>query len=272
MRAGVIFTLFMHLTWLDSNSWLIEIGRQRILIDPWLVGSLTFNNLDWLFKGSRLQERPIPENIDLIMLSQGLEDHAHPPTLKQLDHNIPVVASPNGAKVAQSLGYTCVTSLAHGESFTLKNQVEITAFPGSPIGPTMVENSFLIKELESGLTVYYEPHGYHSPQLKQFAPVDVVITPIVDLALPLLGPIIKGTKSALEVTQWLQPQAIIPTAAGGDVIFAGLLMNLLKVVGNSEDLRSLLAKNNLSTQVIEPKPGDRFELTRTLSETSKSAE
>ena len=126
----------MYFTWLDNNSWLIEIGSQRILIDPWLVGSLTFANLDWLFKGSRSQERPIPENIDLILLSQGLEDHAHLPTLRQLDHQIRVVASPNAAKVAQGLGYASVTSLAHGETFTLNNQVEITAFPGAPIGPT----------------------------------------------------------------------------------------------------------------------------------------
>ena len=64
----------MYLTYLDSNSWLVEMGGQNILIDPWLVGSLTFGNLDWLFKGSRPQERPIPEKIDLILLSQGLED------------------------------------------------------------------------------------------------------------------------------------------------------------------------------------------------------
>ncbi|MFO0408591.1 MAG: MBL fold metallo-hydrolase, partial [Dolichospermum sp.] len=50
----------MNLTWLDSNSWLIEIGQQRILIDPWLIGTLTFNNLDWLFKGYRYQDRSIP--------------------------------------------------------------------------------------------------------------------------------------------------------------------------------------------------------------------
>ncbi|MGD1912253.1 MAG: MBL fold metallo-hydrolase, partial [Rivularia sp. (in: cyanobacteria)] len=28
----------MYLTYLDSNSWLLEIGGQNILIDPWLVG------------------------------------------------------------------------------------------------------------------------------------------------------------------------------------------------------------------------------------------
>lgn len=260
MNTGVIFALAMYLTWLDSNSWLIEIGNQRILLDPWLVGSLIFGNVDWFFKGSRPQERPIPENIDLILLSQGLEDHAHPPTLKQLDRKIKVVASPNAAKVVQGLGYTSVTSLAHGESFTLNNQVEIKAFPGSQIGPTLVENGYLFKELETDLTLYYEPHGYHSPQLKQFAPVDVIITPIMDMGLPLLGPILKGTNSALEVAKWLQPQVMLSTAAGGDVIFEGFLTKFLKTGGSFEEFRSLLEKNNLATKVIEPNPGDRFEL------------
>lgn len=250
----------MYLTWLDSNSWLLELSNQRILIDPWLVDFLTFGNLDWLFKGSRPQERPIPENIDLILLSQGLEDHSHPPTLKQLDHNIPVVASPSAAKVVQGLGYTSVTTLVHGESFTLNNQVEIRAFPGSPIGPTLIENAYLLKELATGLSLYYEPHGYHSPQLKKYAPVDVVITPTVNLGLPLVGAIIKGHQSALQVAQWLQPQVILPTAAGGDVIFEGFLTKFLKAEGNLAELRSLLEKNNLSTKVLEPNPGDRLEL------------
>lgn len=250
----------MYLTWLNNNSWLIEIGSQRILLDPWLVGSLTFSNLDWLFKGSQVKERPVPGDIDLILLSQGLEDHAHPPTLKQLNHEIPVLASPSAAKVVQDLSYACVTSLGHGETFTLNHKVEIQAFPGAPIGPTLVENGYLLKELETGLTLYYEPHGYHSPRLKQFAPVDVVITPAVDLSLPLVGAIIRGKNSALEVAKWLQPQVMLPTAAGGDVIFEGLLAKFLKTGGTIEELRAALKQNNLTTQVMEPKPGDRLEL------------
>lgn len=250
----------MHLTYLDSNSWLIEIAGKRILIDPWLVGSLTFGNLDWFFKASRSQEHPIPENIDLILLSQGLEDHAHPPTLKQLDRNIPVVASANAAKVVQQLGYAQVTVLAHGETFTLNQCVKIKATPGSPIGPTLLENGYLLQDLESGFTLYYEPHGYHSPQLKQDAPVDVVITPIINIELPLLGSIIKGNTSTLEVAKLLQPQVILPTAAGGDVVFEGLLSKLLHPMGTVEEFRLLLEKNHLSTRVIEPKSGDRFQL------------
>ena len=250
----------MYLTWLDSNSWLMEIGGKRILLDPWLVGSLVFGNLEWLFKGSKNSQREIPENIDLILLSQGLEDHAHPPTLKLLDKTIPVVGSSNAAKVAQNLGYTQVTALAHGEKFVLDKSVEIKAFPGSYLGLNNVENAYLLQELETGLTLYYEPHGSHSPSLKEIAPVDVVITPIIDLALPLVGPIIKGTKSALEVAKLLQPQVMLPTAAGGDIKFEGLLMSLLRDVGSVNEFRANLAENNLSTQVIDPKPGERFEL------------
>jgi L-ascorbate metabolism protein UlaG (beta-lactamase superfamily) len=250
----------MYLTWLDSNSWLWEIGNQRILLDPWLVGSLTFGNVDWFFKGYRTQERAIPENIDLILLSQGLEDHAHPPTLKQLNHEIPVLASPKAAKVVEELGYRDITPLNFGESFTLNNQVEITAVPGSTVGYNLVENGYLITELNSGFKLYYEPHGNHSPEIKKFAPVDVVITPIVDVTLPLGLPVIKGRNSALEVAQWLKPQVMLPTAAGGDVIFAGLLTKFLKAEGSVEEFNSLLGQNNLNTQVIEATPGDRIEL------------
>ncbi|MBR8836444.1 MAG: MBL fold metallo-hydrolase [Stigonema ocellatum SAG 48.90 = DSM 106950] len=250
----------MHLTWLDSNSWLIEMGDQRILLDPWLVGSLVFGNLPWFFKGDRPTPHPIPENIDLILLSQGLEDHAHRPTLEQLDRSIPVVASPNAAKVVQGLGYHNVTALAHGETFIHASKLKIQATPGSPTGLMLVENGYLLTELTSGITLYYEPHGYHSPSLKEVAPINVVITSIIDIEIPLLGPIIKGRKSALLVVEWLQPEVIISTAAGGNVVFEGLLTSLLGTQGTIDEFRALLAKNHQTTQVVEPAPGERFEL------------
>ncbi|MBA3920792.1 MAG: MBL fold metallo-hydrolase [Nostocaceae cyanobacterium] len=255
----------MYITWLDSNSWLIEMRSQRILVDPWLVGSLVFGGLPWLFKGDRPTPQQIPDKIDLILLSQGLEDHTHPPTLQQLDHNIPVVASPNAAKIVKELGYTQVTALTHGETFTLNNEVKIRATPGSPIGPMLVENGYLLEDLTAGTKLYYEPHGYHAPVLKDFAPVDVVITPIVDLEIPLLGAIIKGKQSALQIAEWLRPQVIMPTAAGGDVTFTGLLISVLSAQGSTDDLRSVLVQHNLTTKVVEPKPGVRFELELAVS-------
>ncbi|MDY6939425.1 MAG: MBL fold metallo-hydrolase [Cyanobacteriota bacterium] len=250
----------MHLTYLDSNSWLIEIGDKRILLDPWLVGPLVFGGMGWLFKGERRTPRSIPENIDLILLSQGLSDHAHPPTLEKLDRTIPVVGSPEAAKVASSLGYTQVTALAHGESFTLENTVKIEAVPGSPIGPLLVENGYILRALSGTGSLYYEPHGYHSPTLKEMDSIDVLVVPVVNLNIPLLGPIIQGWDSAMEVTQWLEPQAILPTAAGGDVEFEGVLLKVLQQRGSVDELRTKLEGANLKTQVIEPTPGERFEL------------
>ena len=250
----------MYLTWLDSNSWLIEIGGKRILLDPWLVGPLVFGNINWLFKGNHPQERPIPDRIDLILLSQGLEDHTHPPTLKQLDRSIPVVASPNAAKVVRELGYHQVTTLPHGESFNLDNQVTIQALPGSPIGPFLTENAYFLKELPSKLTLYYEPHGYHAPVLKEMTPVDVVITPVIDMKIPVLGPIIQGKSSALELAEAVKPQVMLPTAAGGDVTFEGVLMAIIQTMGSAAALRTQLSAKNLPTQLLEPKPGDRIEL------------
>jgi L-ascorbate metabolism protein UlaG (beta-lactamase superfamily) len=248
----------MKLTWLDNNSWLIEIAQKRILLDPWLVDSLVFANQGWLFRGEKTTFYPIPEQIDLILLSQGLEDHAHPPTLQKLDRNIPVVASPNAAKVVQKLGYTQVTSLPPGDSFNLENCLEIKAFPGSPIGPQLIENSYLLQDLTTGNTLYYEPHGFHHPSLKKLAPIDVILTPLIDIKLWQLFAVIQGNEKALEVCQWLQPQVIIPTAGGRDTIFKGLLAKFLSFEGSVQKFRSLLAQNTLATRVIDPKQGEPF--------------
>jgi L-ascorbate metabolism protein UlaG (beta-lactamase superfamily) len=250
----------MYLTWLDSNSWLIEMGGKRVLLDPWLVGSLVFGNLPWLFKGDHPNPQPIPGDIDLILLSQGLPDHAHVPTLNRLDRNIPVVASATAAKVVNELGYQQVTTLAHGSSFTLSDSLKIQALPGSLVGPNLVENGYLLTDLTNSATLYYEPHGTHTAALKNIAPVDVVITPLTDLEIPLLGSVIKGMKSAIQAIEWLQPQVVLPTAAGGNVVFEGLLLSILRGNGDLNQFRSMLTQQNLETRVLEPKPGDRFEV------------
>jgi L-ascorbate metabolism protein UlaG (beta-lactamase superfamily) len=250
----------MQLTYFDSNSWLIELDGTRILLDPWLVGDLTFGGADWLFKGQKNQQHPIPEKIDLILLSQGLEDHAHPPTLKVLDKNIPVVASPNGAKVARDLGYTNVTALEHGAIYTFKDKVEIKAVPGSLVGVTTVENGYVLKGLISNKNLYYEPHGNHSEEIKTADSIDVIITPLISLKLPLIGAVIKGQKTALDLCQRLKPQVILATAAGGDINFEGILMSILKAEGTLEDFQQLLKQKNLSTLAVDLQSGENIEL------------
>lgn len=256
----------MHLTYLDANSWLIELAGKQILLDPWLVGPLVFGNQDWFFKGERTTPRPIPEHIDLILLSQGLPDHAHPPTLKELDREIPVVASPNATKVVQELGYRQITTLAPGEDFIWDNAIKFQAFPGSPIGPLLVENAFVLTDLIHQVSLYYEPHGFHSETVQAVHPVDVVITPLINLNLPVLGPFIKGMDSALEVVKWLQPKFILSSATG-EVEYSGALNKILTMTGSLDDFRDLLAENHCETQVLDPMPGQRFEVPLAVSAT-----
>jgi L-ascorbate metabolism protein UlaG (beta-lactamase superfamily) len=250
----------MQLTYLGSNSWLWQWENLNILVDPWLVDDLVFANLTWLFRGIRQEKPPqLPEHIDLILLSQGLEDHAHKPTLETLDKSIPVVGSPNAAEVAKDLGYETVTSLPHGETYTLQDKIQIRALPGAPIGLDQ-ENAYLLTALIPQQRLYYEPHGFPPEDVKVYSPVDVVINPIVNLELPLAGAIIKGQESAVQLAEWLHPQAIIGTAAGGKVDFEGVLLSLLKATGSAEEVRSRLQQSNLSTQIIEPQQGEPITL------------
>jgi L-ascorbate metabolism protein UlaG (beta-lactamase superfamily) len=249
----------MQVTWLDSNSWLWELADQKILVDPWLVGPLTFGNAAWLFRGEHPQPRPIPQGITLILLSQGLPDHAHPPTLKALDKSIPVVGSPKAAEVATALGFTQVTALDHGKSLR-QGDVTIQAVPGAPVGPTTLENGYVLTDHGSGSNLFYEPHGFHQDTLKALAPVDVVITPMLNLSLPLVGPIIRGGKSAQELANWLQPQVMLPTANAGEAEYHGLLVSLLKAEGGVESVRAALAASGQATQVMDPTVGDRLQI------------
>jgi L-ascorbate metabolism protein UlaG (beta-lactamase superfamily) len=245
----------MQLTWYDSNSWLIEVGEQKILLDPWLVGALTFGNTPWLFKGDRPQPLDIPAQVDLILLSQGLEDHAHPPTLKVLDKTWPVVGSPKAAEVVTALGYQTVTGLTHDQKFVLNDRVEIWALPGSPIGPTLVENAYVITDLETGLRLYYEPHGFHSSQVKALGQIDVVLTPIIGISILGFLPVLNGQQTTLDLCQAVKPQVVVPTSGAATLTYEGLLTKVLRLEGSVAEFRQLLAEQSLTTQVLEPQVG-----------------
>ncbi|MEL6319691.1 MAG: MBL fold metallo-hydrolase [Cyanobacteria bacterium J06626_14] len=250
----------MHLTYYGANSWLLEFDDLRVLIDPWLVGSLVFGNMPWLFKGDRTEPiEELPTDIDLILLSQGLEDHAHRLTLQQLSHTIPVIASPNGAKVAKELSYSTVVALQPGESHTFNNVLDIRALSGAPIGLN-VENGYWLHHEPSHMSLYYEPHGFPPSALENLEDVDIAISPVVNLELPLAGAIIQGQKTALEIAKALQPKVFLPTAAGGDIQYSGLLDKILTSVGGGNQFEQALTDSGLSTKFVSPQPQVSFEV------------
>ena len=108
-------------TYLGANGWLLEFEELRVLVDPWLKGSLSFPPGDWLLKGELPHDRDVPEQLDLLLLTQGLADHSHPATLKQLPRTLPVIGSNAATRVAEQLGFQSVTGLKPGQQTRHRN-------------------------------------------------------------------------------------------------------------------------------------------------------
>ena len=66
--------------------------NTRLLVDPWLVGSLTFGGLDFVYEGKkRVYGKDAPVDLDavaketdVILLTMSIDDHCHKPTLQAL--------------------------------------------------------------------------------------------------------------------------------------------------------------------------------------------
>ncbi len=255
----------MKLTRIDLNSWLLQIADQTVLIDPWLIDPLVFYGQPWLFTAYHnnppvFTPATLPK-IDLILLSQGLDDHCHQPTLEQLDRNIPVVASPTAAKVVKDLGYGDVISLAPWQRYTIAEKLEITATPGAVLQPGQVENGYVLKDQQSKSSIYYEPHLFR-PETgisERIESPDVVLAPVVGQVFPLLGQVLMGPKEAMNLVKTLRPRFFVPNAMG-DIRFSGILPKLIRAVGSVDEFRHQLAASGMATQLLTPAPGEVLDL------------
>ncbi|AKG23669.1 MBL fold metallo-hydrolase [Calothrix sp. 336/3] len=264
----------MKITRIDLNSWLLQIANQTILVDPWLVDPLVFYGQPWLF--TAYHNTPVAytpaslPQVDLILISQGLDDHCHKPTLEQLDRNIPVVASPTATSTVKSLGYKTIVSLAPWQSYTLGNKVEITAVPGAEVQPGQMENGYVVEDREKQTKLYYEPHLFRpeSGIGERFSQVDVAIAPVVEQIFPLLGQVIMGAKEAMKLIETLNPRFILPNAQG-DIRASGILPKFIRTVGSVEEFRQQLIASGMKTELITPEPGETVNIELTSFSTTE---
>ncbi|WP_320667058.1 MBL fold metallo-hydrolase [Prochlorococcus sp. MIT 1307] len=232
-----------------SSGWLIEFGNFRVLIDPWLTGTLKFPPGAWLIEGSLPNEIKIPEQIDLLLLTQGLADHSHKPTLKKLPRSLPVVGSPSAANVARSCDFEIVQELKPGETSQIK-ELKIEAFAGAPV--PNVENGYVISHPMGSL--YVEPHGFMDKNIKP-RQLDAVISPVVDVTLPFAGAFLKGQTVLPELIDRFQPLSVLASTTGGNAKFTGLLSSLMKMEGSTEEAAKSLDKKTL---LIDPIPEKKY--------------
>ena len=234
-----------------ANGWLLDFVGLRVLVDPWLRGNLSFPPGKWLLNGVINTELPIPEKIDILLLSQGLADHAHKESLKLLPKNIPVIGSKNAAEVVKELGFKTIYSLKPGETLE-KLGVKIKATSGAPV--PFPENGYLISH--KNCSIYFEPHGFLDPKIEE-QKLDVVISPVIDLKLPLLGAFIKGQQVIPRLQELFKPKYILATTTGGDITFKGIIGKLLSSFDITINRNQEFYKN---TKLINPKHGGLYNL------------
>tara|TARA_Y100001970_G_C14258583_1_gene877594 strand:- start:12237 stop:12971 length:735 start_codon:yes stop_codon:yes gene_type:complete len=238
-------------TYFGSNGWLIEFKDLRILIDPWFSGDLVFPPGEWFFKGQLREEIVPPSDIDILLITQGLPDHCHRPTLLKLPKNIKVICSYSASKILLDLGFKDINVLRPSEKIESQN-ISVSATSGARV--PNVENGYIVSHKDGSF--YIEPHGFLDPSITPTI-VDAVITPIVDLKLPLAGAFIKGKYILPKIIKTFSPSYILASTSGGDIDFSGFLNNLITYEEtNKEEILELYEDINL----ISLKQLDRFSI------------
>ena len=237
----------------EGNAFRLQFPTTKIniLVDPWLVGSLTFGGLSAIYEGKKRATKSVDidalaSETDFILLTMSIDDHCHRPTLQRLPKSIPIVGSPSAAAVARELGYSTVYELDHGQSVTLcDNKITVRATQGALVGPpwSKRENGFVISNFEkdsSHISLYYEPHADFVPSsVAEVGAVDVVVSP--PSTQSLLGyNLVKGATDTIPLLKILKPRVFV-ALMNAEFDATGPLNALLTESGGPEVLKRQLA-------------------------------
>ena len=217
-------------TYLGSNGWIIEFKKIKLVIDPWLLGELVFPPGRWFFKGTLKDEIPTPKNIDLILLTQGLPDHCHIPTLKKFPKNVKIICSKSASKVLNELNFETINIMEPGENLKF-DDIKIEATSGAAV--PQIENGYILESNDGSF--YIEPHGFLDNKLKP-RKLDAVITPTKNLELPMLGSFVKGADVIPRLVKLFNPSYILSSTTGGDAQFSGILNSFISLEEYKKDL------------------------------------
>lgn len=263
----------------------------KVLVDPWLVGDLTFLQQDWLYRGKKraigrtinVDVAAVAAETDVVVLTQGLDDHTHLPTLRCFPRDTFIVANPSAASKVRPLGFANVQVLDHGSSVDVAGgRLRITATQGALVGPpwSKRQNGLVFKELPQaastaaakapapggssspgpstpdwpGASVYFEPHAdFVESSVAQAGPVDVVVSPVLTGLLgvgPVGYPLTMGDINLTKLLKILRPKVLVPLL-NSEIDHTGPLGAFIQDRGSYDDLRAVLDRAALDDVRIE---------------------
>ena len=218
-------------TYLGSNGWFIKFPKTNLIIDPWLKGDLIFPPGEWFFKGSLEDEISLDKEIDIILLTQGLPDHCHIPTLEMFSKDIPIICPKSASGILEKIGFNSIKVLKPTDKTNQLN-LSFEATAGAPV--PQIENGYIVKDDQNN-GFYIEPHGYLDESLNK-QNLDAVITPTKNLELPLVGSFVKGADVIPKLINKFNPKFILSSTVGGDAKYSGFLNNFISVHEYKEEL------------------------------------
>ena len=239
-----------------------------VVIDP-IASQLDFG-IPW---GYRANKRAISEQatIDMIcdanpshcLLTMGLDDHTHLPTLTELRKRMPAlryIVAPSCEKKLLDFGIPAdqITVLDHGESCLLVDGASVTATVGALVGPPWQkrENGFLLKLTDNGkseedatMSIYYEPHADVVLDRIKNLRANIMVSPVTKQSLPAQVPakgqytLVYGGDRTLEIAECLGAQTIVPLGNGA-LDIEGPLAGLVEASGDVDEFESLVEQRN----------------------------
>jgi len=200
----------------EDSSWHLQWDDTSILIDPWLIGP-EIDGFSWLNKQWHTTE-PLKIN-DLpaygaILVSQSYEDHCHLLTLRNLDPEKLIFASPRAySKIKKTLKNRNVNVI--DENNVVYKNLHFSSFrPNRIMDPIYYGILIVNSENEA---IFYCPHGFalSEEQLEKIKSVKVklLITTFTDFKLPAIlgGRVNPGMDQVKQLVDQLTPETVLNT-------------------------------------------------------------
>ena len=140
----------MFVKFLGQACTLIETKKERIIVDPWIIGPCN-GNAWYTLRNKAATKHNIPTDVDCIYISHEHEDHFQAETLKEFNRNIPIYICkfPTDRfydKIVK-LGFKNITQLSSWKSEKLSDDLEITSIKNQDL---MFEDSALLVKSKEG--------------------------------------------------------------------------------------------------------------------------
>ena len=243
----------------DYQSWMFEVGSQRIALDPWLTDVMRFPAGAWMFERRRVDApaytpATLPP-LDALIISAHFGDHLHAETLAGVNKSIPVYTTSQAAPMLSKLGFHSVTVLTHGMKVQLGDQGQLQAVaPGAPYGSNAL--GFVLEESCTGSRLYFEAHVTDEVILEQLPkPITAMMTPVESVRLFGVQ-FSMDAERALRSVARVRPKFFFPTGIEPSRATGLFGRVLVRCRGTVDDFATRLAASGLATELVHPVAGE----------------